>query len=309
MEVENYMFANKRKAIDRIDEKLPIDLKILVKQYILTKSEHLEIFEKIKEISYLNKVSVEKPSFNLVLGQTGSGKTNLTQMLLKDKNIVAIDADIYKGCRKDCDEILKKYPTLFSYLTGPDSYAHRDELILDAMNKKYNILIDYAPKFEEGTFIDFNILEEKGYCLNIYVMGVSKLNCLLSIHERYEEWIRSGKKNAKLTTIKRYDESYEVLFNMIRRFQKIPNVLVEVYKRGKDRYSEPELVYSNTKENLNFSCAQDAVEYLQEKDNQETLLKFESRYNKIINLMIERNAPKEQMEQLEKVKNIFLNYS
>lgn len=136
------MINPRLRAIDRIHDNLPEDLKARMREHILPEEVHQEILKNIMKASYEGKSPVGKPKFIMVVGQTGSGKSNLTASLYaSDSNMVVIDSDKYKGFRPDSEEIQRNHQTEYAFLTAPDSYWHRDQMLVDAISKKYNILM------------------------------------------------------------------------------------------------------------------------------------------------------------------------
>lgn len=149
------------RAKDRIYSELPEELKALMRKYILSEDEHNLILQDIKKQSYANKKPVSNPTFYIVTGQTGSGKSNLTSYLYsKEENVVVIDSDKYKAYRPDSQEILDEHLAEYAFLTAPDSYLHRDEMIVDAIKSKYNILMECATSEKEGLFVNTEILKK-----------------------------------------------------------------------------------------------------------------------------------------------------
>ncbi len=297
------MINPKVRAIDRIHQNLQPDLKQLMKKHILSEEEHLRVLENIKEESYTGKNPVKKPKFIIVAGQTGSGKSNLTASIYKkdEGNIVIIDSDRYKAYKADSKEILRNHLVEYAFLTAPDAYLHRDEMIVDAMKKRYNILMECAPSQKEGLFVDVSQLMDAGYNVEINVLGVSSLNSLLSIHERYEAKIKLNDISAKLTGIERHDDSFKALGNIIKDAQKLSGITINVFERGRTYpYVPKEIYFSNSNERI-FSCPFEALMCTQHKDGKLAIQNFENRYKTVKCQMDERNAPEAQKEQLEKV--------
>lgn len=292
------------RARNRINKDLPEDLQILmVTKGVLSEEEHLKILEDIKKVSYEGKKPEQSPKFVMVVGQTGSGKSNLTAYIYnKDNNIVIIDSDKYKSYRSDNDELMKEHLVEYAYLTGPDSYLHRDEMIIDAMDKKYNILMDIAPSMKDGVFIDVDEIQRRGYNVEIHALGVSSLNSLLSVHERYEANISLNIKSAKLTGIVRHDDSFKALNSVIGQLQRNSKCQISVYERGREFPYIPELLYSPIKNGEIFSCPLEALMSAQQRDYDKTVGRFENRYNVIRKQMENREAPQAQIEQLEEVR-------
>lgn len=219
--------------------------------------------------------------------------------------MVIIDSDKYKAFRSDSEEILRKHLLEYAFLTAPDAYLHRDEMLVDAISKRYNILMECATSQKEGFFIDISKLRKLGYGVEICALGVSSLNSLLSAHERYEERMELEDRAAKLTSIERHDDSFISLSTAIRDAQNMQGVTIRVFERGKKHLYFPNQIYSSDSDERKFSCALEALMYAQAKDEKETMQTFETRYSVVRSQMANRNAPAKQIEQLESLKARF----
>ena len=300
------MINPKLRAKDRIFSSLPSELKELMRAHILPEDVHMKVLKDIMESSYQGKTPVENPRFIMVVGQTGSGKSNLTvSKYSKDNNIVVIDSDKYKGKRPDSADILREHLVEYAYLTAPDAYLHRDEMIVDALSKKYNILMECATSQKEGLFIDISKLTELGYRVEVCALGVSPLNSLLSVHERYEAELLLNNTAAKLTSVARHDDSFASLNTAIANVQNMPGVVTKIYERGKGRPYLPKKIYATNRADKTFTCALEALMHTQAQDELATLPDFETRYEVVKKQMEIRNAPTKQREQLEVVKTRF----
>ena len=263
----------------------------------------MRILKDIKAVSYNGKTPVKRPKFTIVCGQTGSGKSNLTASLCsKNPNMVIIDSDKYKAYRPDNEQIQQDYPEYYAYVTAPDSYLHRDEMIVDALSKRYNILMECATSQKEGFFIDISKLIKLGYDVEICVLGVSSLNSLISLHERYEELLEEGNRAAKLTNISRHDDSFVSLFTAVKGAQNMQGVTMKEYERGKGSTYFPVLVYSSADDKKTYRCACEALIATQGKDEKATIPTARDRIDRLTKKMKERQAPITQIKQLEDVR-------
>lgn len=298
------------RAMDRIYSELPEKLKELMSQCILSEEEHNEILEEIKKESYENKKPEENPKFFLVAGQTGSGKSNLTSYIYsKNNNIVIIDSDRYKQYRRDNAKLLKNHLAEYAFLTAPDSYLHRDELLTDAIKSKYNILLECAPSEKDGFFVDLNKIQKAGYRPEIDAMAVSSLNSSLSVHERYEDLLEVNNVAPKLTGLSRHDDSFSSMFNSIRKLQNEKGIEINIFKRGKEAPYYPLEVYGTISKPYSYSSPLQALVETQDKDLKETLSKFEERFNLILEKMKNRNAPSSQINQLYQIQERYKEYT
>lgn len=292
----------RKRAKARIDPNLKSWLKKLMDKYVLSEDEHAEILENIKKTSYEGKKRSEKPKFVIVLAQTGAGKSNLTSSIYSnDDNLVIIDSDKYKAYRHDNKDILRDHFAEYAYLTAPDAYLHRDEMLIDAMNKKYDILLECAPSEKDGLFVDIDSIKKSGYDVEIHVLGVCSLNSSISTHERYEDSLERNSNVAKLTSLDRHDDSFTSLNEAVKENQNKKNVKICVYKRGENGKSAPEKVYDSSNDDKRFSCAYEALQYTQNCDLDKTMEQASTRIGKLKDKMIARMAPANQIMQLLKI--------
>ena len=295
------------KAADRIFENLPAPLKELMREHLLTEEEHEKVLEVIKGRSYRNKKTSEHPKFIIVLGQTGSGKSHLSTSIVRNNpNLVVIDSDKYKGYREDSTDIQREHLVEYAYLTAPDAYWHRDQMIYDAMENKYNILMECATSEKEGMFVDIDKIMAMGYDIEIAALGVSEINSLISVHERYEDQLRDGNIAAKLTSIARHDDSFTSLLRCVRDLDE-DRITVSVYERGIGFPFEPRKIYMSNDGIRRFETAIDALSYAQLQDKRRTMGDFATRYTTVNQSMITRRAPTQQIEQLNDVFQRFQN--
>lgn len=302
------MIDPKLKAINRIYRDLPEERKELMREFILPDEVHAQELENIKKAYYTGKKVSDKPKFVIVLGQTGSGKTNLTSYILKgNPNLVVIDSDKYKEFRPDVHRIQKFYPVEFAYLTAPDAYQHRDEMIYDAMSKKYDILMECATSMKDGMFVDIDRIIEAGYTVELAVLAVSQLNSLLSIHERYEAQLMVGYQAAKLTDTSRHDDSFTSLQKVISSVQN-KNIQISIYERGKSKMDSPVLIYSSEQQGQRYSSPLEALIFVQANDEKRALKEFDKRYLLLQTQMFTREAPIEQTRQLEEIRDRYMKF-
>ncbi len=279
------------------------EVKEMMLNNLLSNTEYISTFLSIVATFFDNKKGVEQPKMHIILGQTGSGKSNLSAKVLKEnENTVIIDSDKYKHYRPDAEILVKKDPTLYGFLTGPDAYGHRDNIYDYATNNKYNILMEIAPSIKNGLFnIDIDDLINKGYSIDAHVLAVSKLNSALSIHERYEGQIEAELPTPKLTDLDRHNESFQALNDIIKNLQNDKRIGINIYKRAKKYTQMPELIFPREGNNK-YSCPYQALLESQQADYKNTISQFNDRYSTILEQMDRRDAPQDQYNQLSKIK-------
>lgn len=261
--------------------------------FALSEEQFFCILEKIEKDCFCNKKPTKQPVIHIVVAQAGAGKSSVSN-LIKQKmpNIVFIDSDKYKKYNPLKDLILQHCPTYFGYLTGLDSYLHRDYIYNKAINQKYNILIEVTPSTKEGLFnIDLNNLKDNGYKIVFNLLAVSKIDSLISIHERYEQELETSNCIPKLTDFDRAIDSVEA----------INKIAKQLYNTQYDlnlftRENNNTLFVSNDKHNcLNI------FEKLQQKNFEIAKQHAKERIETIKQKMQKRNAPIEQINQFEKI--------
>lgn len=263
----------------------------LIENYKLSEKEHKIILEKLKANIFLNRISEKNPSVMFVIGQPGCGKTTFIKNTdLSDYTI--INSDDYRHLSKYSDEILNKYPTYYAKLTNFDAHLWGDELFSYAINNGYSVLREKAP-------VDYSLLElikmiSCNYDLVINVVVTGNLSSLLATRERYEKDILKS-DNAKLSNIEAHNKCYNLLPDFISRCLHLGvkvNYVIPVNNEFKT------ICVENDYLNL--------LEKLRKESNEKVCLDYETRINNIKKAMIDRNAPQEQFDELNKIEDIYL---
>lgn len=298
---EELLRYTKRRINPEISDNIPEDLAKKMLEYRLSDEDYFITFLKIIKHLFSDKIPEKtNPEAKILISQTGSGKTNLRKLLLEENNnCIVIDSDLYKKFRPDAESIRREDPTHFGALTGIDCYDHANNFINLATSKGYNILIECAPTRKEGIVgVNLEDLDEKGYRTHSHVLAVGDLVSALAIHYRYEIDLQMKLKGAKLTDLKRHDESYDSTISVIRRLN-APNI--RVYRRGKKEESQvPQIIKENEEsteeivDSLNKERKKSNTEY---KENG-----FDEDYRTISNFMQKRQAPEEEKRQLQIIK-------
>lgn len=291
----------------RISPNVKPDVAEKMIDYALTPEEHLKSLEKIQHYCFDKKYPVENPKIFLVISQTGGGKSGLTSRILKETpNTVVIDSDAFKAFNPRKDEISAKYPTLYGFLTGIDAYIHRDEIYAQALNGHYNVLIEIAPSTKEKLFsVDFEELAKYGYSVEANVLAVSKINGLLSVHERYEGQIEAGMSAPKLTDFKRAIDSYESIELVLKDLINMQGTTLNIWQRGEEKAEhgkifKPSPTFITNDKNVALPLFREA----RRLDEQKTLENFEERVATVKKQMDLRRAPTDQRAQFGQIEEI-----
>lgn len=263
----------------------------LIENYKLSEKEHKIILEKLKANIFSNRISEKNPSVMFVIGQPGCGKTTFIKYT-DLSNYTIINSDDYRHLSKYSDEILNKYPTYYAKLTNFDAHLWGDELFSYAINNGYSVLREKAP-------VDYSLLElikmiSCNYDLVINVVVTGNLSSLLATRERYEKDILKS-DNAKLSNIEAHNKCYNLLPYFISRCLHLGvkvNYVIPVNNEFKT------ICVENDYLNL--------LEKLRKESNEKVCLDYETRINNIKKAMIDRNAPQEQFDELNKIEDIYL---
>ena len=270
-------------------------LKDNIEKYKLSEEEHRIVLEQIKEKLFVKKPHQNNPSIMFVVGQPGCGKT--TYIGSTDlSNYIIINSDDYRHYSKYSKEILDKYPTNYATFTNFDAHLWGDELFSYAIQNNYSVLWEKAPT--DYSLIDLISTIPNNYDIVINIVVRGNLSSLLATRERYEKEILSS-RTAKLSNIDTHNKCYELLPNFILKCLLLGvkvNYIVPVDREFKT-------ISVNTDNYL--SLLQD----LRDNSNVKTCLNYDVRINNIKSDMINRDAPKEQFVELEKIENEFIKYA
>lgn len=265
-------------------------LKSLIENYKLSEKEHKMILEELKTRVFLNKTTEKNPSIMFVIGQPGCGKTTFIQNTDLSSYTI-INSDDYRRLSKYSDEILDKYPTHYTKFTNFDAHLWGDELFSYAINNSYSALREKAP-------VDYSLLEtikaipdKYDTVINLVVTG--NLASLLATRERYEKGILKS-KNARLSNIEAHNRCYNLL----------PDFISQCLCCGvRVNYVVPR--------NNGFDVIPAGNDYLillerlRKESNEQVCLNYETRMNNIKKSMLDRNAPQEQFDELDKIVKVY----
>ena len=240
----------------------------------------------------------------ILAAQTGAGKTALrSEILKKYPESIVINYDLYKKYRPDCDEIRQSNPTHFGALTAIDSYDHGSDIMDMALDLNYDILIESAPSSRDGLVnVNLEKMARAGYDLDFNILAVGNLISALGVHKRYEQAIREGLPDAKLTDLARNDDSYKALENIVANFSN--KNLMKIYRRGTEEEKRiPQQIICNEGEELNALIEERNRSNLAfvNINGDEQISDFERTLNEILKFMNSRNCKQEESEQLQQI--------
>lgn len=233
-----------------------------IKQYYaITKEDFLKMCMQAREDTFKNHFPNQgKPTAIFIGGQPGAGKSALViktkkEFLETQKDIIIFDLDMYRGLYKNSVEIAKKYPNLYSEITGKVAGRILEKMSTEAIQNGYNFII-------EGTMgkpvYTLDVLQKSSREYNIIVktLAVSKEESLLSIHERYIE-MKKSMGIGRMTKIENHNSKYDNFTNVVDSIE-CSGIEVEVYERS-NGIEDPKMIYKTSSKNNIYSCANEAI--------------------------------------------------
>lgn len=233
-----------------------------IKQYYaITKEDFLKMCMQAREDTFKNHFPNQgKPTAIFIGGQPGAGKSALViktkkEFLETQKDIIIFDLDMYRGLYKNSIEIAKKYPNLYSEITGKVAGRILEKMSTEAIQNGYNFII-------EGTMgkpvYTLDVLQKSSREYNIIVktLAVSKEESLLSIHERYIE-MKKSMGIGRMTKIENHNSKYDNFTNVVDSIE-CSGIEVEVYERS-NGIEDPKMIYKTSSKNNIYSCANEAI--------------------------------------------------
>lgn len=163
-----------------------------------------------------------------------------------------------------------------------------------------------APSKQQGLVnVDLNKLNTNNYDAEFHILAVGNLVSALAIHSRYEKDLENPNMygEAKLTDLARHDDSYMAIEDIIMNND---GKKMYIYKRGETISSYPiELTPEHNSNSMllaiwRMECNRSNSKY--------ALSGFLSDYEDIMTKMNKRNADVSQREQLNQVRNKYLEF-
>ncbi len=146
-------------------------------------------------------VSTSNPRAFLLGGQAGAGKTTLHRYISEElnDNVIVIDNDSFKQSHPNLDQLIQKYGKNYIEKVTPFSNELTEYLINRLSDLKYNLIIEGTLRTTETPIKTAELLKQKKYEVNLYVMAVSKELSSLAIDKRYEEGYSKNPDTARHT--------------------------------------------------------------------------------------------------------------
>lgn len=277
------------------------DIDEIKKIYKLNEKDYEEMYQNARKMIFRNAKTYKNPTAVIIGGQTGAGKGGIdvySKREFKEKNMdsVVIDVDIYRMLHPKAKEIITKYPTLYTEITGQETGPIAKALLTEAIEKGYNFIF-------EGTMKNTEVLETmkkmpSNYIKIVRVIATSPKESLLTAFERNEEQINLI-GYGRFTNVEVHNISCDGVAETLKVIEesKVPDK-IQIFTRGQDIVS-PKLVYDSNKKDNEFNEAyKTLIEY--RKINEKNMINtIEERLRFIMNDREIDSKEKQQREQLK----------
>lgn len=280
------------------------DIEQIKKKYKLNEKEFEEMYENTRKIIFQNVKTNKKPIAIIIGGQTGAGKGGMDVYSKKEfkkegLDSIVIDVDVFRMLHPKAKEIITKYPTFYTEITGQETSPIAKAILEEAINKGYNFIF-------EGTMRNTEILETmkkmpKNFTKIVRVIATSPKESLLTAFERNEEQINLI-GYGRFTNVDVHNKSCEGVSETLKIVEKsgVPD-RIQIFTRGKDIVT-PELIYDSAKQNNEYQSASETLEKYRLLNEEKMKDTIEERLNEILNSRnVETNEENERKKLIKEM--------
>lgn len=102
------------------------DLNCIKQEYKLNEEEYEKMYQNARKMIFRNAKTYKNPTAIIIGGQTGAGKGGIdvfSKREFKENNLdsIVIDVDVYRMLHPKANEIITRYPTLYTEITGQET--------------------------------------------------------------------------------------------------------------------------------------------------------------------------------------------
>ncbi|KND60405.1 Zeta toxin [Candidatus Burkholderia verschuerenii] len=178
----------------------------------LSQSEHDKQFAKIRSDAFAGLTPETRPRAIFTGGQPGSGKSMIAAQAMKDfgYNAVRVDADELRPYHKDYERLMVQGVKNAPDLVHNDAGRWAASLTQEAMQQRYNLVIDGTMRDPQAIATVASRLREAGYTVEGRVMAVNDLVSTFHIHKRYENQMQA-QGVGRFSTKEQHDRAFSGL--------------------------------------------------------------------------------------------------
>lgn len=200
-----------------------------------SEDQFIQTFKFIYKRVIENKVKSINPKAYVLGGQQGSGKTTLHE-IFKNKlnyNAIAINGDDYRKYHPNFRDIQKVYGVDAVKYTQTFANKIVEKLIDKLSNEKYNLIIEGTLRTADIPLKTCNNLKDRGYHVELSIMGVKPEISWKSTLLRYEQMSNLG-MNPRAIPKEQHDNVVdEITFNTEKIYRANVFDNITIYQRNK----------------------------------------------------------------------------
>ena len=153
-------------------------------------------FQLYKEflISKVKSVSDGKPIAYILGGQGASGKSDLINLIdskYSNRQFLIINGDDYRAFHPDNKKLMNENATAYSEKTQLYSNIFTENLIKEAINGKYNVIIEGTMRNSQTPFNTARLLHDNGFEVHAAVIAAHPKITEISIYCRYQNEVNN----------------------------------------------------------------------------------------------------------------------
>ena len=187
---------------------------MITQNHELTLLQKSNIYTELIEPTFLSSHASQTCPCAIVLGgQPGSGKSSLTNNILETaalKDVVIINLDDLRKFHPLYLELVRKDDKTVDKLLNNDAIYWVSRLMADAIDKRYNILIDQTSAHAGAIENLFSKLREAGYKTEFHLLAVPQAISEFRICKRYNQK-NTANDFGRLVEQSYHDSSYDGL--------------------------------------------------------------------------------------------------
>jgi len=150
-----------------------------------------EIYQEEKEKILRSLTPQERPLAFILGGQPASGKSKLAKEFIgkfSNDNILFVNGDIYREFHPNRQELINN-PLSYSKETQVFSNVFTENLIREAIENKYNIMVEGTMRNPQVPYNTAKMFKENGYEVEILAISAPSVFTELGLYNRYQEEI------------------------------------------------------------------------------------------------------------------------
>ena len=180
-----------------------------------------EIYQEEKEKLLRNLIPQEKPLAFILGGQPASGKSKLAKEFMgnfSNDNILFVNGDIYREFHPNRQELINN-PLSYSKETQIFSNVFTENLIREAIENKYNIMVEGTMRNPQVPYNTAKMFKENGYEVEILAISAPSVFTELGLYHRYQEeinfqgWGRLAEIESHNSAVSGILSSLDLLYN------------------------------------------------------------------------------------------------